>query len=217
MSFSKIVWNEEIYKKIINMPFNQELMNGTLEKEIFAYYIEQDSLYLKYYSKALSTISTKLDNDDYAIFFIKSAMNSYIVEKEVIHKYFKYSLKEKSKNKITTTNIAYSNYLVSTANIESVEVAIASILPCFWIYNELGKYFQKNAMVKDNPYQKWIETYSDEEFSKSTEYLINIIDSLYEKATKEIKEKMIKYFNTAFIFEYKFWNDAYNLEDFSNI
>ena len=217
MSFSNIVWNKEIYNKIINMPFNQELMNGTLNKEKFLYYIEQDSLYLKYYSKALSTIATKLDNSEYAIFFLKSSINAYVVEKEVVHKYFKDTFKAKNTNKITTANIAYTSYLISTANIEAVEVATSSILPCFWIYNELGKYFRENANIIDNPYKKWIETYSDEEFSKSTEYLIKIVDSLYKNTTKEIKEKMIESFNKAFIFEYRFWNDSYNLESFDNI
>ncbi|WP_277422262.1 hypothetical protein [Brachyspira hampsonii] len=74
MKFSEIVWkkNEGLYKKIIDMPFNKELMEGTLDKEKFAYYIEQDSLYLKYYSKVLATISSKINNNaDYAIAFFK--------------------------------------------------------------------------------------------------------------------------------------------------
>ena len=92
MKFSEMVWkkNEELYKKIIDMPFNKELMEGSLNKEKFAYYIEQDSLYLKYYSKVLAIISSKINNNaDYAIAFLKSSMNAYIVEEEIVHKYFR--------------------------------------------------------------------------------------------------------------------------------
>ncbi|WP_300369315.1 TenA family protein [Brachyspira sp.] len=219
MKFSEIVWkkNEVVYQKIINMPFNKELMAGTLNKEKFAYYIEQDSLYLKYYSKALAVISSKIDNADYALAFLRSSMNSYIVEEEMVHKYFREIFNFKNTNKITTANIGYTSFLINTANTEAFEVAASSILPCFWIYNEVGKYIKENANINNNPYEKWIDTYADEEFSKVTENMINIIDVLYDNASNIVKEKMIIAFDKAFIWEYKFWNDSYNLDDFYNI
>lgn len=220
MKFSEKVWkkNEGLYKKIIDMPFNKELMEGTLDKQKFAYYIEQDSLYLKYYSKALATISSKIHNNvDYALAFLKSSMNAYIVEEEVVHKYFRDIFNFENTNKITTANIGYTSFLINTANTESFETAAASILPCFWIYNEVGKYIKENANIKNNPYEKWIDTYADEEFSKATENMIKIIDDLYDNSSNYVKERMIISFDIAFVWEYKFWNDAYNLDDFYNV
>lgn len=219
MKFSEKVWsdNKSLYNKIINMPFNKELMNGNLEKEKFAYYIEQDSLYLKYYSKVLAVISSKIDNTDYAMTFLRSSINSYIVEEEVVHKYFRDIFHFQNTNKITTANIGYTSFLINTVHTESFETAAAAILPCFWIYNELGKYIKENAETKNNQYKKWIDTYADEEFSKSTENMIKIIDDLYDNASKIVKEKMIIAFNKAFVWEYRFWNDAYNLDDFYNV
>ncbi|WP_232478475.1 hypothetical protein [Brachyspira pilosicoli] len=68
MDFSKKVWNKNIknYQKIKDMPFNKELMEGSLDKNKFAYYIEQDAHYLKYYSKVLAIISSKIDDTDNA-------------------------------------------------------------------------------------------------------------------------------------------------------
>ncbi|MEI0447996.1 TenA family protein [Brachyspira intermedia] len=220
MKFSEKVWkkNEGIYKKIIDMPFNKELMQGTLDKEKFAYYIEQDSLYLKYYSKALAIISSKIhDNADYALAFLKSSANAYIVEEEVVHKYFREIFNFENTNKITTANIGYTSFLINAAHTEAFEAAAAAILPCFWIYNEIGKYIKENANIKNNPYEKWIDTYADEEFSKSTENMIKIIDDLYNNASDYVKEKMIISFDIAFIWEYRFWNDAYNLDNFHNV
>lgn len=219
MDFSKKVWNKNIknYQKIKDMPFNKELMEGSLDKNKFAYYIEQDAHYLKYYSKVLAIISSKIDSADTAIIFLKSSINSYIVEEEVVHKYFRELFNFKNTNKITTANLGYTSYLINTAHTESVEVAASAILPCFWIYNEIGKYIKENAVTKNNPYKKWIDTYADEEFSKSTYNMISIIDDMYLKTSKTNKDKMIKAFNTAFIWEYRFWNDAYNLEVFNKI
>lgn len=220
MKFSEMVWkkNEGLYKKIIDMPFNKELMEGTLDKEKFAYYIEQDSLYLKYYSKVLATISSKINNNAYyAITFLKSSMNAYIVEEEIVHKYFRETFQLKNTNKITTANLGYTSFLINTAHTEAFEAAAASILPCFWIYNEIGKYIKENAKIENNPYKTWIDAYADEEFSKSTENMIKIIDDLYNNASNYVKEKMIIAFDIAFVWEYRFWNDAYNLDDFYNV
>ena len=133
MKFSEIVWkqNEELYNKIINTNFNKELMDGSLDKKKFAYYIEQDSLYLKYYSKALAIISSKIHNADYALVFLKSSINSYIVEEEIVHKYFRDTFKFENTNKITTANLGYTSFLINTAHTEAFETAASSILPCF--------------------------------------------------------------------------------------
>ena len=55
MNLSQKAWNQtsHIYNSIIRHPFNQELMHGTLSREKFGYYIEQDSIYLKDFAKAL--------------------------------------------------------------------------------------------------------------------------------------------------------------------
>lgn len=219
MNFSEKVWNKnkELYLKIANMPFNKELMEGTLDKKRFAYYIEQDALYLKYYSKVLAIISSKMDHTDYALTFLRSSINSYIVEEEVVHKYFRDIFNFENTNKITTANIGYTSFLINTAHTEPVEAAVSAILPCFWIYNEIGKHIKQNAAIENNPYKKWIETYADEEFSKSTENMIKITDKMYNNTSDNIKEKMIISFDKAFVWEYRFWNDAYNLDDFHNV
>ncbi|WP_168464597.1 thiaminase II/PqqC family protein [Wolbachia endosymbiont of Ctenocephalides felis wCfeT] len=48
VKLSEIAWrkSEHVYQDIINHPFNQELMNGTLSREKFCYYVEQDSFYV---------------------------------------------------------------------------------------------------------------------------------------------------------------------------
>ena len=42
---------ESILAKIQNQPFIKELMQGTLPKDVFQFYINQDALYLAQYKK----------------------------------------------------------------------------------------------------------------------------------------------------------------------
>ncbi|OOW36261.1 thiaminase II, partial [Acinetobacter baumannii] len=47
MLFSQELWqrNLNLYQKILDLPFNQELANGTLDKEAFCHYVIQDAQY----------------------------------------------------------------------------------------------------------------------------------------------------------------------------
>ncbi|MBS0236456.1 MAG: hypothetical protein JSS50_03860 [Proteobacteria bacterium] len=53
MSLSQQAWNrsKQLIGAIKAHPFNQKLMNGTLDRDRFAYYIEQDSLYLRKFAR----------------------------------------------------------------------------------------------------------------------------------------------------------------------
>jgi thiaminase len=57
LEFSMIAWNKinNVYQAIIQHPFNQELILGTLNPKKFNYYIEQD--YLLQISAILKSIS----------------------------------------------------------------------------------------------------------------------------------------------------------------
>ena len=54
---------------------------------------------------------------------------------------------------------------IPTASSAPYEVAVAALLPCFWIYWEVGKHLLTIARPH-NPYQAWIDTYADEAFAR---------------------------------------------------
>ena len=67
MSFSQDVWqrNLALYNKTLELPFNQELATGSLNKEAFCHYVIQDAHYLVAYGRALAVCGAKaFDADD---------------------------------------------------------------------------------------------------------------------------------------------------------
>jgi thiaminase/transcriptional activator TenA len=48
--------------------------------------------------------------------------------------------------------------------LAQVEVTMASVLPCFWIYKKVGDHIYQQQNKQNNPYQTWIDTYAGEEF-----------------------------------------------------
>jgi thiaminase/transcriptional activator TenA len=212
MKFTLQLWEttKGIYEKIIHLPFNQELMKGTLDMDRFIFYVRQDSLYLIDYCRALALIASKLDRTERMLQFLKFAEDSILVEK-AMHEKFLSGYKEEAENHKSPACFTYTNFLLSTAAFRSTGEAAASILPCFWIYREVGNYIYNNT-VANNPYQEWIDTYSAEEFRKATDTAIEATDELAEGANSIIRLKMTEVFELSAKLEYIFWESAYKKE-----
>lgn len=84
-------------------------------------------------------------------------------------------------------------------------------MPCFWVYKIVGQSIAQNTdMESQNPYKKWIETYSRKEFSDSMERAISIFDEVALSASDEIRDLMLDAFYKSTALEWHFWNDSYN-------
>jgi thiaminase/transcriptional activator TenA len=105
----------------------------------------------------------------------------------------------------------YTHYLLALAHNAPYEVAVAGLLPCFWIYWEVGKHLLRVARP-DNPYQAWIDTYADEDFAAGVRKVIAIADDVAEAAAPTVRDGMVRAFVRASQLEWMFWDSAYRLE-----
>lgn len=202
---------EDQYQSILEMPFIKELSDGSLPQEKFHFYMAQDSLYLEHFGRSLSLIAAKIPDLQDVLTFMQFAENAIVVENALHESYFKdFGLTDKGVLQPACHH--YIHFLRSTAALESVEIAVAAVLPCFWIYREVGNYIYKTRNTVDNPYEKWIATYAGEEFSQAVDQAISICDRLAENSTQETKEKMSEAFIMATRLEYYFWEAAYELK-----
>lgn len=217
MKLSEQAWvkSAKIIEAIQTHAFNKELATGELGLDKFSYYIEQDSIYLQDFIKAQAMIAAKIQQE-YVSCFLKYANETCVAEQEIVHHFFEKIYNLKKTGKRTPALLSYTSYLLRTGAIEPVEVAVAAVLPCFWVYQIIGLSIVKNTDEK-NPYFKWIETYSSDEFAKVVQEIITIFDSLALQASEDIKAKMLQAFYTSVCLEWHFWNDAYNKIAFDEI
>ncbi len=213
MTWSKQTWERiiPIYESIIAMPFITELMDGSLAMEKFQFYMAQDSGYLEHFGRALAMIGAKAPNVEEALAFIQFGQNAILVENALHESYFK-DFGISSSGKLEPTCHHYIHYLKSTAAYESVEIAMAAVLPCFWIYREVGNYIYQHQKAKNNPYQKWIDTYAGEEFGIAVTRAIEICDRAAVTATPSTQKYMTEAFITASRMEFEFWDSAYQIK-----
>lgn len=213
MKWSEKAWLsiEAVYEKILELPFIQGLINGTLSKETFRFYIQQDALYLSDYGKVLTGIASKLSNPGHIEPFIYFASDTMKVERE-LHRSFVKELGSNGPVEPSPSCLLYTSFLQKQQAFAPIEVALATVLPCFWIYKEVGDYILAHQAKENNPYQSWIDTYGGEEFERSVLSAISICDEIAEQCTEEQQEAMTKAFITSSKLEWLFWDSAYRQE-----
>ena len=216
MSFSQDVWqaNIELYQKTLAHPFNQELAQGTLDREVFCHYVIQDAHYLLAYGRALAVCAAKAYEADDVIQFADSAKIAIVVERSLHDDFmqnFEISKTDFQNTPLTLACHHYTSFLTATAWSESYPVILASLLPCYWIYAEVGNDIVRNSVL-NNPYQAWIDTYAGDEFNTVVKKVIATVDRVAARCDADTLAKMHQAYMRAAQLEWLFWDSAYRQE-----
>ncbi|PZG52944.1 thiaminase II [Spongiactinospora gelatinilytica] len=217
-SFCTEVWQRtaKLVRAIHEHPFNTALGAGTLDRDKFAFYIVQDARYLEAFSKALATASTRAGDVGEAAFYAQSANTALTAEASLHAGYVEeYGLSPDDLSGIATspTCLGYSSYLQATALSAPYPVLAAAVLPCFWVYQDVGAaLLERTAGAADHPYRAWISTYADPAFAESVTQAKEITDRLAAAAGPETREQMVHAFCRATEYEWMFWDSAWRQE-----
>jgi thiaminase/transcriptional activator TenA len=215
-SFARDAWqqNAGTYEIIRTMPFNAELASGTLSEARFKHYITQDAHYLIGFGRALTLAAAKAPDPNRIVQFAKSAEGAIVVERALHGSFFQqYGITPElfAQTPLSPACHHYVSYLLATAYGEPYEVLLGALLPCFWIYAEVGRDIHARA-APANPYQAWIDTYAGEEFHKAVQTMIATTDAAAEAASPSLRARMHAAFGTATQLEWVFWDSAYRQE-----
>jgi len=204
-----------LMQKIYDLPFNRELAEGTLGEDTFRFYVVQDSLYLNSFSRGLSLAAARAPDASSMLRFAKSAQEAIEVER-ILHagflKQFGVTDKDLEQAQKSPTCTAYTSFILSTAATQSYEELVAAVLPCFWIYHDVGTTIARNV-APGNPYQPWISTYADEGFAEAVRAVMSVADETASAASPAIRDRMRKAFYLASVYEWMFWDSAYRMEE----
>jgi thiaminase/transcriptional activator TenA len=216
MSFSRDAWqrNMPLYEAILELPFNRELAAGTLARERFTFYMLQDAHYLTWFARALAVTAARAPDIEAMIQFAGSAKAAVVVERELHEGFFRdfgIAPAAAAATPPSPTCAHYTHYLLALAHNAPYEVSVAALLPCFWIYWEVGKHLLEIA-APSHPYQAWIDTYADQAFAEGVLQVIAISDRIAADATPAIREQMHQAFRRAAQLEWMFWDSAYRRE-----
>ena len=210
MSWSENAWKsiEPILAEIKGHPFVKELASGTLPTEKFARYLGQDRIYLANYGKEMRDLAAMLPDSPLPELYRKFAQESIDSENE-LH----YKLEALGYRSIDTEPLAgTAEYMRHTSEIIAggdLALSMAAMLPCMWVYNEVGKYILGIARLDGNPYRSWIECYTSPMMEDGTRCSVELTDRLADKENAERRKAMTRAFVKSTMFEYTFWDQAY--------
>jgi thiaminase/transcriptional activator TenA len=206
---------ERIWRAIDAHPFLCELHAGTLPMNRFIYFILQDYVYLLDFAQVLAQGAAKSPDLETLELFCRHALGAVEVERS-FHASFGKSLgltrgqlDEVSKGPMTQ---AYIGHLQSVARGGTLGEIVAAVLPCYWIYGEVGKRLYKNRPRQPKIFREWIEIYASETFWRPVREQIQLMDRLGAKAKGSDKRIMAEHFILSSRYEYLFWEQAYRLE-----
>ncbi|MBC7234877.1 MAG: TenA family protein, partial [Chloroflexi bacterium] len=179
--------------------------------ERFRFYIQQDALYLADFGRALAILGGRSTAPERMLAFVRFAEGAIVVERALHQEYFRLFGIDRPMTVQPPSCFAYTNFLLATVAVRSYEEGIAALLPCFWIYRQVGIHIHAQAAA-GNPYQRWIDTYAGEEFGRLVEQAIAITDQVAEETGAALREAMKTAFVTSSRLEWMFWDSAYRLE-----
>ncbi len=213
MSFCDTLWTDiaPLRANIRAHPFLTDLAAGTLPREAFQQYIQQDSLYLAEYARVLAIAAARAPDAAARLEFSGGASVAVQVEQALHQNFFSQFDIAPGHAEASPTCLNYTGYLITLAATRTYEELVAAILPCFWIYWEVGCEVKLRSAAH-NPYAAWIETYADPSFGDATTRVKNIVDAAAASATSATRADMARAFTMAARFEYLFWDSAYKRE-----
>jgi len=211
-----IMWSrtESIYDAILVHPFIKGLMSGDLDRSAFQYYTVQDSLYLKDYARALSLAAAKAPDEQQIILFNEHSKGCLIEERAMQENFFDsfgLSVKQVSATPKAPVCQAYTSYLLSVAYGRPFHEIVAVVLPCYWIYWEVGKALAEKGSP-DPMYQQWIDTYASDIFAECVRSVLEITNQISARLPRADRETMVNHYITTSRYEWMFWDMGYRKE-----
>ena len=205
---------EPVYDAILDHPFIMGLTSGELSVDSFVQFISQDTHYLQDYVRTLLALAAKSTDFEVTKMLTTHAAAGAAAETG-LHAELMADLgrdpAELLEFDVRPTTRAYTTFLLATVLSGGFADGLAAVLPCFWIYAEVGKHL-KQAGSPNPVYQRWIDSYGSDDYLHEVELALDLTDRVGLDLGPEAQAAARKHFQTAARYEWMFWDAAYRQE-----
>ena len=169
-------------------PFVRGIGDGSLDLEKFQWFLLQDYLYLFDYARVFAYGVVKARDPELMRTF--SANVDAILGGEMkVHRAYMARLGITEEQVFAVqpalSNLSYTHYMLSCAAAGGPAEIIAAILSCSWSYAEIGQRLAAIPGAADHPfYGEWIRSYAGEDYQKTNDALVELMDRLAEGCTE---------------------------------
>jgi len=183
---------------IDELPFLRRMADGSLEAAAFRWYLAQDALYLREYARTLAEAARLAPTPEEQAFWARSAEQAVIVELELHARRISPGGvgADTFRAEAAPATIAYLDHLRGAAFDADYGVLTAALLPCFWLYSDVGARLHAAASsdpsrpFAEHPFKDWLDEYADPHFAEATAEAIRIVTAHAAAAAPGIRERM---------------------------
>lgn len=184
----------DIRQAIDELEFVRGLGDGSLPREAFLWYLQQDALYLHDYATTLVAAADRAPSVAEREFWAASAQSSVEMELE-LHKSW-IPAEVMAGGQASPVTQAYLDQLSAVAHDGSYGEIVAAVLPCYWIYTDVGTRLSRFNRP-GHRYGSWLDTYGDEVFVAETHQAIGYAGAAALAADETERELMWQAFRDA--------------------
>jgi thiaminase/transcriptional activator TenA len=202
------------WKASLRHPFVLGIANGTLPLEKFKFYMLQDAYYLKHYTKILAMLAAKAAETEDVEYFLEAARFVHDAELDLHRTTFRtLQISEEEWRSFEPAPAAYNyvSHMYRALFTGTLADAYAAILPCPWLYQEIGA-----ALRGTRPgvelYQQWIDLYASEELEHKIAKQRAMMDRFASMPGND-ERTLGEYFRRSCYYEWQFWEMAWTYQD----
>jgi thiaminase len=188
----------DVRDRIRSSPFVRGLLDGRLERSAYRWYLGQDALYLAGYADLLDRAAASAPTSDESTFWAEAA-RACREEELRLHR----DELGDEVHALSPVTAAYLGHLRAAASHADHAVLIAAVLPCFWIYADIGA--GRSPAPADHPYREWLEAYAAAAFHDSTRRAIGYVASAWNSADASTRSRAWDAFRASAEFEDAFF------------
>ncbi|WDF34613.1 bifunctional hydroxymethylpyrimidine kinase/phosphomethylpyrimidine kinase [Arthrobacter agilis] len=213
--FTDLAWHDtaDIRREILDLPFVTALTDGVLPAADFAFYLQQDALYLREYSGILARAAALAPTESEQLFWLRCATSCLETEAELHRSWLDVATGARSgEGGPGPVTRAYCDHLAATSARGSYAELVAAVLPCFWLYATVGDYVREHVLQEGSaeqavhPYGAWIATYADPAFAAATAEARRIADRAHREGSSAERDAMLTAFRWSAAYERDFFD-----------
>ena len=200
-----------IWEKVVNHPFVTEMADGSLDREIFDIYFDQDYLFLRDWAILLSLATAKAPDFDAARELVSFLHLGLGGEEGLFQEAFRergLSREAVKGLQYLPTTQNYSGYLRAKAYEGTFTEVVATLLAVEWPYLDWAENAERaGKKPADHYYQTWIDIHTSPGMSGFVSWLRSVVDD--SAPTSDQREKLQAIFRDVLRYEYQFFDMAY--------
>lgn len=211
---------DDLWRAIHAHPFVTGIGDGSLPRDTFAFYLEQDYVYLVDFARVLALAAAKARGlDDMRRF---AALLSLTLESEMdLHRRtcaaFGIDAAALEATSAALITSAYTSFLLRTGHEGPVEDLLAVLLPCAAGYVEVGQILSARGLPAAPHLREWIETYTSDDMVELVAWLAAHVDAMGAAAKAAQRARWLDLYRTSARFELLFFDMAWRRETWPSI